>query len=735
VAVTGVAAVVGIAAALPAGAVTPPAGYGFDDHAHLIVGGGSDTTYKAQLGLTDLWDQSSVNNGCQHLTAVGPNQNSCQQDSPFALSNYQGDTVAQANPVGSGGGIGALNGNAAGNQEGTANPIVNAKRTDSVGITNGSSLVNDNTITAGDVGKSVSSATAGIPLASYVSNVDTVAHTFHLSSAPNTELDINATATATINADIQPYDCVGAEAGAMPDFARSSRAANSPTGGSAPCGDELRADTFWGYAQDGVAVTGFNGHGNLLNGLAAPHLSGQELFNIWNCSGGTGSAFGGRTDTDQGSGNKTVLVTNGSGTVTDYNIALGDTGHGVSGSGIPANTFVANVVVSVKDSGGNITTPGSFQLSSTQTGFTPVNAGPPGGNTVTIAAANRVRWSDIIPSIGPGTSQDADIVPWQMNTASGTFATFQTYIKNNTTNFPSGWSPDGQCARKLSRVDAATVTSGSPSVTDLAIVAGDDGHVLQPTTGIPAGSFVKNINTVAHTFDISSSATSDVPVNATLSATSVNIESSGSLPLENDIKPLIQDPISLVTTNPSPSPENPENWMWWGSFGVFSSFPFTSSEARQSVQWTVHFAAIKGFKVGSGNILQFTYPIARLLFHVTRKADADCVKSQDSVTHKLGCAFAAHPGPDLGGGVNDLNVTGGVATPTAFAPQGTPGGISGAIREYTRFLCRIDGTQQGIDPYTGVNFDTEITGAINNAGFTTVKGLNQTDGSRCQIFS
>jgi hypothetical protein len=34
-----------------------------------------------------------------------------------------------------------------------------------------------------------------------------------------------------------------------------------------------------------------------------------------------------------------------------------------------------------------------------------------------------------------------------------------------------------------------------------------------------------------------------------------------------------------------------------------------------------------------------------------------------------------------------------------------------------------------------VNFDTEITGAINNAGFTTVKFANQTTGSRCQVFS
>ncbi len=698
VAVTGVAAVVGIAVALPAGAVTPPSGYGFDDHAHLIVGGGSDTTYKAQLGITDLWDQSSVNNGCQHLTAVGPAQNSCQQDSPYALSNYQGDTVAQANPVGSGGGIGALNGNAVGaNEEGTANPINNPSRTDSVSITSGSSTVTDNSITAGDAGKSISSSTPGIPKASYIRNVNTSTHTFSLSSAPDQNQLVNATATnGSLSAQIQTYDCVGAEAGNMPDFARSSRAANSPTGGSAPCGDELRADTFWGYAQDGVAVIGFNSHGTLLNGLTSPNLSGQQLFNIWNCSGGSGSPYGvSRTDSTG------VTVTSGSATVLDSHVLASDTGHSVTGTGIPANTFVGTVVPNT-----------SFKLSSSASSQVDVLA-TAGGTSVTIAAANRVRWSDIIPSIAPGSAQDADIVPWQMNTASGTFSTFQTYIKNNTTNFPTGWSPNGQCARKLSRVDTATVTNGSATVADTAITASDQGHLLQPTTGIPANTYVGTV-TAGTSFMLSSSPTSQVNVNATAGASSVTIESSGSLPLENDIKPLLQDPIALGS---STSGENPENWMWWGSFGVFSSFPYTSSEARSGTTYTAHFAAINGVKPGTGNILQFTYPISRLLFHVTRKADADCVKTAGA------CDFNGHPGPSLGGGINDLNVTGGT------------GGISGAVREYTRFLCRIDSTEQGTDPYTGVNFDTEITGAINNAGFTTVKFANQTTGSRCQVFS
>ncbi len=539
VAAAGAVAIAGAMAAGPVGAA-PPSGYGFDDHAHVAVGGGSDTTYRAQVGITTLWNLSGLS-GCQHSTGVGPAQNSCQADIATNLGNYQGDTFAQANPVGSGGGINALNGNggAGAKYEGTVNPIDNPSHTDSVTTTSGSSSVSDPSITPADVGNSISGP--GIPKATYVRDVS--GSNFTLSSAPDQTIAVNASASGTVSAVIRPYDCINANTtGVAPDFVRSSRAANSPTGGSAPCGDELRADTFWGFAQDGVAVIGFNSHGALLNGLAAPHLSADDLFHIWNCSGGTGT----------------------------------------------------------------------------------------GG---------RVRWSDIIPSIAPGSANDADIVPWQMNTASGTFATFRNYIANNASGVPAGWTPNGQaCDRKLA---------------------------------------------------------------------------DGSLPLENDIKPLINDPATLGTGN---SNNNPENWMWWGSFGVFSAFPYTSSYARGGTTWTANDAAINGITPGTGNILQLTYPISRTLYHVTRKSDADCAKTAGV------CDFAGHPGPAIGGGsVHDLNVTGEV------------GGVGGAVREYTRFLCRANSTQQGIDPFTGANFDGEITGAINSAGFTTVKSSAKTPGSRCNI--
>ena len=49
----------------------------------------------------------------------------------------------------------------------------------------------------------------------------------------------------------------------------------------------------------------------------------------------------------------------------------------------------------------------------------------------------------------------------------------------------------------------------------------------------------------------------------------------------NDIKPLAADPANLPCAGARaarrPSVNDPANWIWWGSFGVFSAFPYTSS--------------------------------------------------------------------------------------------------------------------------------------------------------------
>jgi hypothetical protein len=240
------------------------------------------------------------------------------------------------------------------------------------------------------------------------------------------------------------------------------------------------------------------------------------------------------------------------------------------------------------------------------------------------------------------------IVPWQMNTASGTFATFQSYITNNASGVPAGWSPNGQsCDRKL-------------------------------VNGYPAG---------------------------------------GTQPLENDIKPLINEPASLSSS--LSSNDDPENWIWWGSFGVFSAFPFTSSVPRGGTQYQAIAAPVNGVLPSTSGIIANTYPIGRTLFHVSRKQDADCPHTVPGT-----CDFPGHPGPTLpGGSGTDLNVA------------GPSGGIGGAVRELTRFVCRASSAQEGLDPYTGTNFFTEITGAINGAGFTVVPSSLRSSGSRCDVLS
>jgi hypothetical protein len=454
---------------------TPPTGYGFDDTPHVAVGGGSDTTYQAQLGLTQLYMSTSIS-GCQHITTVGPTLDQCNPtgtpETDTNLGDYQGDTFAQANPVGSSAGVASLNGAANVTEPGAVHPT----------------------------------------------NITCPNLTVITSTGPNV------------------------------DFARSSRAPKTTSGNSACSGNELDIDTFWGYAEDGVQVIAFDTtRGSQLQAQASPSLSAQQLFDIWNC-----------------------------------------TGHGgVSGAG------------------------------------------------------TQLIWSDLIPSLAGTPSGNALVSPWGMNSSSGTFATFQSYITTNATGVPTGWSPDGQaCDRKLT---------------------------------------------------------------------------SGLFPLENDVKGPLNDPATL-STDPA-STDNPDNWIWWGSFGAMGAFPFLSNFTRGGTTFNATPSPVNGILPSSAGVIANTYPINRTLYHVTLKRDADCAKTAGV------CDFVGNPGPALPTSGTDLNVTGGTT------------GVSGAVREYTRFLCRQSAAQQGLNPYTGINNFSEITTRLNNAGFTVVPSALRTAGSRCQVKS
>ncbi len=211
VAATGLAMLAApVLAASPAGA-TPPTGYGFDDTSHVVVGGGSDTTYHTQLDLNSVWNVSQKN-GCVLNTVVGTGLGNCVPTATAevnSLVNWQHDNLSEAPDVGSSAGISALN---------------------------------------------------GIP------------------GAGQTDVNYFGTERPMPSGEVD----VGTATGNLPDFARSSRGPKT-TGGAAADGNELHADTFWGFAQDGIEVTVFNARGPQVQAAGGSAMTPSELFHIFNC--------------------------------------------------------------------------------------------------------------------------------------------------------------------------------------------------------------------------------------------------------------------------------------------------------------------------------------------------------------------------------------------------------------------------------------------------------------------
>jgi ABC-type phosphate transport system substrate-binding protein len=485
-------------------------GYGFDGNAHLVVGGGSTTLYKLGQSLASLWNSTAscatnnANNNAQSpteayppaATTSGAAYNEClpssqAYDGVFAGGNYDGDTVAIAAPTGSSDGIASLNGDH--------------------GTTTGNYAyegVNANLPT-----------TDNSPLSGYSNGYGTV------------------------------------------DFALSSRAAKT-TGGNCPlsgptgnANDELKCDTFWGIASDGVEIITSGSRAGLTPGHgAAPgaQLTAPDLYNIWDC------------------------------TYTNWNQIPG------------------------------------LKLAS-----------------------------------GP-------IVPWGMNSGSGTYADFINYLEANG-GAPSTFTPDEfPCDRPLS---------------------------------------------------------------------------SGQDPLENDIKPLVNDAATAApSTGPyssakpglstrSTSVNNPSNWIWFGSYGLLSAFPYLSQytysgkgDGGSPYAVSTLPAPVYGITPSPSTIFQEKYPILRILNLVTTKADATCPLNASNV-----CNFTLDNPPKNGNGVTDINV------------EGANTGVGGAVRELVRFVCRKSAGQEPTDPYTGVNELTEIGAAIASSGFEPIPTSLRSTGSSCDV--
>jgi ABC-type phosphate transport system substrate-binding protein len=188
--------------------------------------------------------------------------------------------------------------------------------------------------------------------------------------------------------------------------------------------------------------------------------------------------------------------------------------------------------------------------------------------------------------------------------------------------------------------------------------------------------------------------------------------------LENDIKQIVNAETVPALSTVATSVDNPKNWIWWGSFGAFSAYPALSKTVRAGTTVTAIAAKVNGVLPSTSGVLANTYPIGRTLYHVTRVSDADCP------TPAALCNFTgvANQGPAIGAGF-DLGVAGATSGP------------SGAVREYTRFICRNSAAQQGKNPFTDVNLFSEVTGALNKSGFVTVPLALRSPGSRCRVLS
>ena len=171
----------------------------------------------------------------------------------------------------------------------------------------------------------------------------------------------------------------------------------------------------------------------------------------------------------------------------------------------------------------------------------------------------------------------------------------------------------------------------------------------------------------------------------------------GVFPFENDHRNIVLDPCFDAA-----------NAIWFGSNGEYLTFP--AKRGTATVQATrVNTPAIP-------QVLSGAYQPQRFLNHVTNKTDATCASAS-------GTACDAFPLPTAATG--DLPVTGASA------------GKGGAVREFTRALCRQPVASPGTNPYdsqtnSGLAQTQEFTNIISANNLVGV-GAAANAGSRCRI--
>ena len=281
------------------------------------------------------------------------------------------------------------------------------------------------------------------------------------------------------------------------------------------------------------------------------------------------------------------------------------------------------------------------------------------------------QYSAAVAAGDPVPPSNAPIVPWSMNARMGMYADFNNYVSGQTGN---PFTADDHVAEYSATNPGGSATSPTP----------------------PAGSCARELSSTANP-----------------------------LPLENDVKPLLEDvQANQGGLNQSPlSTNNPANWIWFGSNGLLTANPGLSQPSLFGNSYTTNAQLLNGTAPSPATIGAGTYPAEAILNLVTRSTDATCPLS--------GTTCVLTGGPVNANGTTDLNVLGGT------------GGPSGAVREFIRFLCRTkaentftSGTTTAFsptDPDTNAPEYNEIGALITSSGFTLPPTAVRSSGSNCDV--
>lgn len=151
-------------------------------------------------------------------------------------------------------------------------------------------------------------------------------------------------------------------------------------------------------------------------------------------------------------------------------------------------------------------------------------------------------------------------------------------------------------------------------------------------------------------------------------------------PFENDVKQLNEN--AFLSANKG-------NAIWWMSAAAWKAYGYKRSDAQINTVNTR--SPIVPAQVASGQ-----YPITRFIYHVTRATDAAPVGATD----------------ELSGGTS---------------------GKSGAVREFTEFLCK-NPARHGTNEFTGLSNSVEIGKAYSATGFLQVPSNQRTNGT-CAVIA